>query len=534
MAGTDKHISGANDSTAANSGPVAWRVYCTDGNDAGREDDIIVASHLSGGLKPGDVLRIVHVEVPAAILAPATTVPSMLTFPPALAIPSSLQRRNVNRSDVAGECSDVDECRNRRDEVEDLEEGSDGDSDEEAPEEQVKGAYVRDEIAEMLDGTANGADGNVIVASEDAWDDQENQINSMSGYWDKCNLSAAPPVHEVQAEINGPTSSERQARCRSYSKSRRKSRSRRGSTVAQTNSSGSSQFRATSTVELRAVDRKSSRGDPKREERHRRRSWSSRSRSYSSLSRVSREFTRRNHDGYRSQSYVPGVIAFHQFRGVESGNGSSSSSIQRKSCYSRCRNVETATQRPGRLLFERSRSQPRSQTLFGGTSRSTVDARGDKAGRLSIAGLDVAIVCENIPVVSMDKASCFNTFSAWLLQSMLNSTVKAERGCLYRSCECDSSEQDLLKRVRRECLSRGLANAPTDIELVRAQRDGYCGRGVGLQNKRTEQIALCLGLALVGLYPNEALQKDMRGCGIAEPFRQIVAAARKVVQRQSS
>eukprot|EP00927_Polykrikos_kofoidii_P014999 TRINITY_DN16651_c0_g1_i1.p1 TRINITY_DN16651_c0_g1~~TRINITY_DN16651_c0_g1_i1.p1 ORF type:complete len:554 (+),score=68.66 TRINITY_DN16651_c0_g1_i1:80-1663(+) len=527
MAGTDKHISRANDSAAASSGSVVWRVYCMEGNDAGREDDIIVASHFSGGVKPGDVLRIVRVEVPATISVPATTVPSMPTFSPTHAIPSSFQRRqdNVNGSEVDGERFDIDE-------VEDLEEGSDGDSDEEAPEEQVKGAYVRDEIADMPDGTAYGADDKVIVASEDSWDD-EKQIDSMSVYWEKRNLYAVPLVHEIQAETCVPTIPETPAGCSSYSRSRGKPRSRSASTAAQTNSVGSSQFRATSTVELRAVDRESSRGDNRREKRYQRRSRSSRSRSYSSVPRTSSEFPQRNHDHYHLQSCFSGDIASHQLRGGESGNGSSSPNIQRKSCYSRCRNVETASQRPYRLAIEE-KSLSRSQTVFEGSSRATVKARRGKTGHLLIAGLDVAIVCENIPVVSMDKTSCFNTLSAWLLQAMLNSTVKADKGCLFKSCESDSSEQDLVKRVRRECLSRGLANAPTDIDLVRAEKGGYCGRGVGLQNKRTEQIALCLALALAGLYPDKALQEEMRDCDIAEPFREIVAAARKVVQRQSS
>eukprot|EP00927_Polykrikos_kofoidii_P085123 TRINITY_DN9168_c0_g1_i1.p1 TRINITY_DN9168_c0_g1~~TRINITY_DN9168_c0_g1_i1.p1 ORF type:complete len:733 (-),score=119.73 TRINITY_DN9168_c0_g1_i1:23-2014(-) len=139
-------------------------------------------------------------------------------------------------------------------------------------------------------------------------------------------------------------------------------------------------------------------------------------------------------------------------------------------------------------------------------------------------GIELHLVIENIPVVSVEKGCVLYTQAAWLLQSILGSGLKAERGSLFQQ------DDTLVDKVRAECLWRGLASKGTDIEVVVAKKNGYAARAVGLHGKRTELIALSIALAMGGVGPDRETEKEMKASGFANQFRDVVNAANQLAR----
>merc|ERR1719221_863226 len=94
-------------------------------------------------------------------------------------------------------------------------------------------------------------------------------------------------------------------------------------------------------------------------------------------------------------------------------------------------------------------------------------------------GEDLDIVCDQIPVLGLEKASIFQEYASWLLQTAMSSSGKADS--LYEYCED--------REVLTECNRLGLSEQ--DVGLVRLKEGNLRNvRAVGTSGKRSTMLAL--------------------------------------------
>mmetsp|Transcript_78603 Transcript_78603/g.230643 ORF Transcript_78603/g.230643 Transcript_78603/m.230643 type:complete len:216 (+) Transcript_78603:40-687(+) len=98
-------------------------------------------------------------------------------------------------------------------------------------------------------------------------------------------------------------------------------------------------------------------------------------------------------------------------------------------------------------------------------------------------GVEIDVVCGNVPVVSMEKGSVFDENASWMIQSALSSSEKA--GALYEYCE-DEDIQDACRR---------LGMSKDEVMAVRLKRMKSV-RAVGVSGKRSVMLACVIAMSL--------------------------------------
>merc|ERR1719210_1045040 len=94
-------------------------------------------------------------------------------------------------------------------------------------------------------------------------------------------------------------------------------------------------------------------------------------------------------------------------------------------------------------------------------------------------GVELEIVCERIPVLGLEKASIFQEYASWLLQTAMSSSGKAD--ALYEYCDD--------REIITECNRLGLGEQ--DVGLVRLKQENLRNvKAVGTSGKRSTMLAL--------------------------------------------
>lgn len=122
-----------------------------------------------------------------------------------------------------------------------------------------------------------------------------------------------------------------------------------------------------------------------------------------------------------------------------------------------------------------------------------------------VEGVELAFVCKDVPVLTLDKSSVFSENASWMLQSALASTGKADS--LYEYCD----DRDIL----RECRRLGLRDDELAIVCVR-QRELRHVKAVGTSGKRSVMLAVVVALALQHGFDLKAMCRELRAYRLDE------------------
>ena len=105
---------------------------------------------------------------------------------------------------------------------------------------------------------------------------------------------------------------------------------------------------------------------------------------------------------------------------------------------------------------------------------------------LEVGGVELAIVCEGVPVVTLKKGTLFEQNASWLLQIAMDSGSKANS--LW-------NPTDMEKNIKSECLCRGIVQDENRLCIGAAKGRPECV-AVGTSGKRSMMIGLVVSLAL--------------------------------------
>lgn len=111
---------------------------------------------------------------------------------------------------------------------------------------------------------------------------------------------------------------------------------------------------------------------------------------------------------------------------------------------------------------------------------SKLDNSLDTAG---VHGVEVDIVCKNVPVVTMDKSSEFEENASWMLQTACDSGSKAD--ALYEYTD----DPDIMAA----CRSLGLGKDEVNIVRLKNMKNV---RAVGASGKRSTMLACVVAMSL--------------------------------------
>jgi len=129
-------------------------------------------------------------------------------------------------------------------------------------------------------------------------------------------------------------------------------------------------------------------------------------------------------------------------------------------------------------------------------------------------GLDITIVCQNVPVVTLGKMSVFQESASSLLQAALSSESKAD--ALYEYCND--------KEILTECGGLGFQKEELFIARFRQLKDV---KAVGTTGKRSTMIALIVALVLQDKISDQTLMKAVRDYDrtLEKPFLELIHSA---------
>ena len=109
---------------------------------------------------------------------------------------------------------------------------------------------------------------------------------------------------------------------------------------------------------------------------------------------------------------------------------------------------------------------------------------------LEVGGVELAIVCEGVPVVTLEKGTPFEQNASWLLQIAMGSHSKADS--LFENCHTGAKME---KNIVSECLCRGIVQNEKGLWIAAAKGRPECV-AVGTSGKRSLMIGLVVSLAL--------------------------------------
>ncbi|CAK0814158.1 unnamed protein product [Prorocentrum cordatum] len=100
-----------------------------------------------------------------------------------------------------------------------------------------------------------------------------------------------------------------------------------------------------------------------------------------------------------------------------------------------------------------------------------------------VHGVEVDVVCRNVPVVCLNKASDFEENAAWMIQATSDGTGRADS--LYEYC----NDSDVMSACRKLGLGKD------EICIVRLREHKEL-RAVGTSGKRSTMLACVIALSL--------------------------------------
>ena len=134
---------------------------------------------------------------------------------------------------------------------------------------------------------------------------------------------------------------------------------------------------------------------------------------------------------------------------------------------------------------------------------------------LEVGGVELAIVCEGVPVVTLEKGTPFEQNASWLLQIAMDSHSKANS--LF-----DHTGANMEKNIVSECLCRGIVQDENNLCIGAAQGRPECV-AVGTSGKRSMMIALEVSLALRSCNTEEYETTRLRA-----PLERLVTEAKRL------
>lgn len=136
-------------------------------------------------------------------------------------------------------------------------------------------------------------------------------------------------------------------------------------------------------------------------------------------------------------------------------------------------------------------------------------------------GIELAIVCGNVPVITLEKGTSFDLNASWLLQNAMGSHAKADS--LYESCPTSPHE----RRIVSECIRRGLATSEIELWIVMARGREECV-AVGTCGKRSMMLSLVVALALHSGDGYKLCLEELESLSLREPFEKLVSTAKRL------
>lgn len=140
-------------------------------------------------------------------------------------------------------------------------------------------------------------------------------------------------------------------------------------------------------------------------------------------------------------------------------------------------------------------------------------------------GVQLAIVCGNIPVVDLARGCDFDLNASWLLQLAMGSLQKADS--LFQDAPWSESKRS----INRECKRRGLADLEEHLWVATAVgRKGAVA--VGVSGKRSVMLALVVAMALDSSNDYRACLQELRPLQLDASFVRLIAYAKGLVRRE--
>ena len=127
--------------------------------------------------------------------------------------------------------------------------------------------------------------------------------------------------------------------------------------------------------------------------------------------------------------------------------------------------------------------------------------------------IDLHLVCDRVPVLSINKPSVLPGFVSWLLQMALSSEERADS--LYEYCEDDE--------IADACVQLGFKRA--DLLIVRLTQEGLCHiKAVGANGKRSAILAAVVACLLCEVIGHKALLEKVcrENSSLHEPLMSLI------------
>jgi len=144
-------------------------------------------------------------------------------------------------------------------------------------------------------------------------------------------------------------------------------------------------------------------------------------------------------------------------------------------------------------------------------------------GAARTEGVEVFLLSNNIPVVTLDRGSVFDLNASWLLQNTVGLYQKADS--LYE----DAPRSSQYKKIISECLQRGLATSDQELWVVRLTKKPECV-AVGTCGKRSVMMALVVAAAICPGGQRIALE-DLEEMELRRPYEKLMVAVKRVMDR---
>jgi len=167
------------------------------------------------------------------------------------------------------------------------------------------------------------------------------------------------------------------------------------------------------------------------------------------------------------------------------------------------------------------RKKARASSPRGGPGRLTDEGKQVKAD-----GVDLEIVCGDIPVVTLEKGCPFDLNASWLLQNALGSHSKADS--LFK----DSPWTPQKRGIIRECVKRGLAEEEAHLWVAMAVGRKDC-LAVGTCGKRSVMLSLVVALALGSGDGWKSFLPELEPLKLDFAFERLIRYAKSLARRES-
>lgn len=141
----------------------------------------------------------------------------------------------------------------------------------------------------------------------------------------------------------------------------------------------------------------------------------------------------------------------------------------------------------------------------------------DDSSCMAFNGVQVNIICGNVPVLSLEKDSVFHENVAWLLQMAMDSTGKADS--FFEHCED--------REILAECRRRGLDDNSVGIARMKLERLRNM-KAVGTCGKRSIMLSLVVALIIHNEAQLDSMIKQVcnYSTNLEEPFLELVRFAK--------